>query len=303
MRECPVSIHADSPNQLVRCSFGYWDDQTKAKNGAALFLDASLFNHSCEANASSTAFGDVKVFRARKAIQKGEEVCIAYSSLWDEKRERVFAVHFPDGCSCSLCASEQLDGKANVEHRKELLGPSSRFKHLDEVLRQSAAEGSTHFAALRRELENIVNEVKQTYANSPKRSSIHYELADVYTVIALSDLRGGPVSAEACERSTSYLVKALEAYGMAFERSPDRIKVLAAPLSGASTCINCLLVIAKRYADFREVEQDAEARKWIVAAAELARIVHGDAFRRFRERYCIEIANDELARLIPGCKV
>ena len=86
----------------------------REKVGIAVYLEASLFSHSCVCNTARSFRGKTVCFRASRPIEPGEEITIAYSSKLDEPlsvRRAPLQSHFGFLCRCERCVSEEADGK------------------------------------------------------------------------------------------------------------------------------------------------------------------------------------------------
>ncbi|RPD66941.1 hypothetical protein L227DRAFT_515885 [Lentinus tigrinus ALCF2SS1-6] len=92
------------------------DDQA-----TGLYPRASLFNHSCSANALWYCIGDVMIIRAAGPIPAGTEITIPYSvkeSYYD--RQADLKKHMLEYCTCSLCEEDRKDGHDRLRKRDEL---------------------------------------------------------------------------------------------------------------------------------------------------------------------------------------
>jgi hypothetical protein len=83
------------------------EDRFMSRSGQGLWLDGSLFNHSCIENANRVFRGDFMFVYANQHIPEGKEICLSYtphSSL--PKRQEVFE-SFGFICDCALCVAEK----------------------------------------------------------------------------------------------------------------------------------------------------------------------------------------------------
>ncbi|TBU47221.1 hypothetical protein BD309DRAFT_517231 [Dichomitus squalens] len=86
-----------------------------------LYPLASLFNHSCVANAIWYCIGDVMIIRAAEPIPAGTEITIPYSV--EESyfaRQSVLKKHMLEHCTCWLCEEDRKDGDEHLQRRQEL---------------------------------------------------------------------------------------------------------------------------------------------------------------------------------------
>ncbi|KAI0722769.1 hypothetical protein C8Q76DRAFT_793778 [Earliella scabrosa] len=94
-------------------------DQTSAPTG--LYPRASLFNHSCAANAVWYCIGDAMFIRAAEPIPAGTEITLPYSveeSYID--RQASLKKHMLEHCTCWLCEEDRKDGDERLRRRHEL---------------------------------------------------------------------------------------------------------------------------------------------------------------------------------------
>lgn len=78
--------------------------------GVGLYIEASIFNHSCVPNAAAVWNGTTLEVRAMKTISEGEEVFLSYLSLTDSfhKRQKDCVQRYFFECHCSRCSVEKL---------------------------------------------------------------------------------------------------------------------------------------------------------------------------------------------------
>ncbi|KPV78180.1 uncharacterized protein RHOBADRAFT_40724 [Rhodotorula graminis WP1] len=232
--------------------------------GSALFLGGSLFNHSCTPNASWTLYGDVQVVRARAPVKAGDEVFAAYvpASSAPEKRDSLFKLHFPNGCTCAYCVDERRDTPQQVARRAELL--------------------------------RAIEQLEGTYSRR-QQSSYRHALVGPYHICA--HVLSHPHLPNSNRLANVYELKAISASGADVRETPDggeRVEVVSAPYTvpaERSLAERSLLKIAGR-------TSDAEAPKWIKAASDVARITHGVDWDGFVERADEDLENFDLKRLV-----
>lgn len=83
------------------------DWERLAMKGSGLWIQASLFNHSCCPNADYYMIGEQLFLRTSRAVAKGEEICVSYVSpdlLFAERQEKLSTRHGGFVCNCSRCS-------------------------------------------------------------------------------------------------------------------------------------------------------------------------------------------------------
>ena len=99
------------------------EDKQIAENAkpTGLYPLASLFNHSCGANAIWYCIGDVMIVRAAEPIASGTEITIPYTV--EESyvtRQSILQKHIREHCACWLCEEDRRDGDERLRRRHEL---------------------------------------------------------------------------------------------------------------------------------------------------------------------------------------
>ena len=77
----------------------------------ALYIPASIFNHSCRPNSSTVFNGTLLQIRALRDIESGEEILISYYSDMESKKnrkEKLRSTYYFD-CQCPRCSSQEDD--------------------------------------------------------------------------------------------------------------------------------------------------------------------------------------------------
>ncbi|GAA5915768.1 hypothetical protein JCM6882_003852 [Rhodosporidiobolus microsporus] len=240
-------------------------------SASALFLSASLFNHSCAPNALWTTYGDVIVIRSRTTIPAGAEVFLAYVSAEASVTTRtgVLETHFgKKGCSCELC---KLERSAMDKATRE-----------DLVVRARAVNDSDEpEQAQRRKMVRIVDKIEKTY--SPTCSlTLRPEL--VHPSHDLAEIIGHDKPADRRE-ANKYDLKALEAAGAVLDRSKNDIKVLEGPVVAQDMAVPLLIACAARLAMNHSDKDDAGARLYVRAAIRMDHIIRGSDARRFAGKW------------------
>lgn len=256
-------------------------NSTSTLDGASgLFLTASLFNHSDAANVTWTTHRDYTVLRARAGVKKGSELFVRYYPLEVDSTERanVIKTHFENGCECDYCEDDRRDGPLNVAKRRELmdkrwpplkkafsaLGPKSKMEELD---------------ALKVKVAFFVRDLEKTYR--PDHGPVKPDLALPYHNLAELHV---PSRSSFHKDANPFSLKSLVVSGAEFDIIEERIKVLAVPYNGDNS-VAMILNMAWRLTTAGTDEATDEAERWVSAAAQTARILHGDSPKRFAERY------------------
>ena len=118
-----VAFNVFTPNRVMPMHQDTSTTHTNDLSGScALYILPSLFNHSCDPNATWFCFGDVMVIRSTQDISKGVEITLAYTAgPTHVSRNRTLASFFLKSCDCTLCDEERADGDAACGKREELL--------------------------------------------------------------------------------------------------------------------------------------------------------------------------------------
>ncbi|GAA5893992.1 hypothetical protein JCM6882_007953 [Rhodosporidiobolus microsporus] len=236
---------------------------------SGLFLNTSLFNHSCAGNAAWTVMSDLMIVRSRAGIKKGEEIFIPYVSVEApaDKRKGVLRGHFGDaGCGCDLCKLDDAAGAVKLNRRRDLLEQARALNRQD-----------LPTSVKRRKMTDQVVKMEQTY--SPDRLlPLRPELVLPYHFLAEIIGHDSPA---ARRDANEYDLKSLEATGVVLQRSKKDIKVLNGPGVDGEMAVPLLLTIAARLAMNGLDKDNAEARLFVRAAIRMDRIIRGSDGRRF----------------------
>ncbi|TRY75318.1 hypothetical protein TCAL_00745 [Tigriopus californicus] len=108
------AIEAPSLNPLQgeRLSSFWTIPIEKWQTGSALYLKASLFNHSCDPSAAFVFFNNRIIIAATRKIEPGEEVSISYGPLfyYHDKEHRQLGMNSYDfKCDCEACLGDWPD--------------------------------------------------------------------------------------------------------------------------------------------------------------------------------------------------
>ena len=118
--------------------------------GIGLWLDTSMFNHSCTPNCTWAPIGNQMFVYASKDIKQGEELCVSYvhTALSYEDRKDKFA-RWSEGkgfaCGCELCnllrSNEELRSmNEEVVTAQKRLNSGQSFNSIDDLLSTSQRE-------------------------------------------------------------------------------------------------------------------------------------------------------------------
>ncbi|GAA6013669.1 hypothetical protein JCM10207_004811 [Rhodosporidiobolus poonsookiae] len=257
------------------------DDKVRSLDSSSgLFLNASLFNHSCAPNALWTACDDIMIVRARAPIAAGEEVFVAYINTEADRKHRtdVLSGHFDTGCTCELCQDDSRDGRTALARRKKLL--VERFAPIQNAFESFEGRPTRRMLDTQRKmLAPLVADLEKTYGAS--HGPVRPDLVHPYHVLAELHY---PDDADFAAQANAYTLKSLEAGGAVIARGPKRVEVIAAPTggnNGAEMCLN----IAWRLSRSDKTGDDDEANRWIRAAMDMSCIAYGDSPKRFAERH------------------
>lgn len=154
---------------------------TKSSTGptsSGIFLGASLFNHSCAANAVNAFVGDLIIIHASKNIKKGEEITIAYTPREPNFQKKLEEWGFV--CTCAHCKADAQHPHATIEERGKLL--LLAFIALTSTLMStSSSHRAGSLAPPDRELKRLYIQLKLTYnpsicGNLPYLGLVHIDM-------------------------------------------------------------------------------------------------------------------------------
>lgn len=120
-----------------------WRDEHKLNsNGSGLWIEPSLFNHSCIPNCIVNQSGDYMFIRTNRDINKNEELFVKYTDIIDSFSKRVSTFnHWGEGenasfiCNCprcTLCRDPHSDYLELEENTKKLCNDIMLLKTKDE---------------------------------------------------------------------------------------------------------------------------------------------------------------------------
>lgn len=154
---------------------------TKSSTGptsSGIFLRASLFNHSCAANAVNAFVGDLIIIHASKNIKKGEEITIAYTPREPNFQKKLEEWGFV--CTCAHCKADAQHPHATIEERGKLL--LLAFIALTSTLMStSSSHRAGSLAPPDRDLKRLYIQLKLTYnpsicGNLPYLGLVHINM-------------------------------------------------------------------------------------------------------------------------------
>ncbi|GAA5974697.1 hypothetical protein JCM11641_007228 [Rhodosporidiobolus odoratus] len=245
---------------------------------SALFLRASLFNHSCVGNSDWHIIGDVIVVRARAPIPVGEEILMSYISAAapaSQRRDNLKAHFGPAGCPCELCSVDARLGPAHITRREELT------KKLAELKPKPASDplSASQKLIAKRKLAALIAQLETTYTSSfaikPVLVMPYYNLA---TLCDFSTTSGA-------SESQQYARKALTVSGTVLVEGGETIKVVAVPVIASFIGPTLLLIIAHSFDSIKASRNKKKAKQYVKAAMEMSRMLFGSELRDFLLRY------------------
>jgi hypothetical protein len=123
-----------------------WRDEHKlSSNGSGLWIEPSLFNHSCIPNCIVNQIGDYMLIRTNRHINKNEELFVKYTDILDSFSDRVITFNrwgeggnasFICNCPrCTLCRDPHSDYLELEESTKKLYNNIMLLKTKDKSSR------------------------------------------------------------------------------------------------------------------------------------------------------------------------
>ncbi|XP_072015030.1 N-lysine methyltransferase SMYD2-like [Amphiura filiformis] len=144
-----VDVAMEIYGQIECNSFDVLDMEQKSI-GAAIFLKASMFNHSCEANCIAVFDGNVVEIRSIMEIKAGQECVISYCELLapTHERQKKLMDQFHFTCICHRCQEHQ-----KMESGKEV----KDAKPSDQTKQQSEQDLEKQSLDMLKEVEELSN--------------------------------------------------------------------------------------------------------------------------------------------------
>ncbi|KAI0335693.1 hypothetical protein GY45DRAFT_1350859 [Cubamyces sp. BRFM 1775] len=251
----------------------------KEAQPAGLYTSASMFNHSCLANATWYCIGDIMIVRAAEPIPTGTEVTIPYcveESYFD--RQTVLQKHMLDRCDCRLCEEDRRDGEAQLRRRHQL---------------KTRLDAATIMSAPLAEVRALEKDIAATYGQT--RGAIRPLSALALHIVAEKLRMSG--NARHMRESLQYDMQALECYGFVLAHDSGRsssvpqLPIASERLPTATSIMepaDIMLRIACTYYMLREEENAARWLKavlWLTEVSvgsgeELFMMIHEETLRR-----------------------
>ncbi|KAH9899634.1 hypothetical protein C8Q73DRAFT_743528 [Cubamyces lactineus] len=241
----------------------------KEAQPAGLYTSASMFNHSCLANATWYCIGDVMIIRAAEPIPTGTEVTIPYcveESYID--RQTVLQKHMLDRCDCRLCEEDRRDGEAQLRRRHQL---------------KARLDAPTIMSASLADVRALEKDIAATYGRT--RGAIRPLSALALHIVAEKLRMSG--NARHMRESLQYDMQALECYGFVLAHDSGRsssgpkLPIASERLPTATSIMepaDIMLRIACTYYMLREEEN---AARWLRAALWLTEVSVGSGKELF----------------------
>jgi len=114
--------------QLKNNQFAICDELLNSEVGAAVYINASLLNHSCRPNAFPIFDGCTLYIKALRPIAKDEEIFISYSDSKVTRAERQDALYsiYRFKCTCPLCGptGKVIDENKMKDEQGKVLAPT-----------------------------------------------------------------------------------------------------------------------------------------------------------------------------------
>lgn len=151
---------------------------------SAVWIRASLFNHSCIANVKRSHIGDMMVVRAAKPIAKGEQLFISYlNSSVEYQHRRQFLENWAFECHCKRCLADARLTDEQHDLRVNLIEDATSF--LEMVYDKHAVRPKDIKKA-----EILLEQLRSTYNNPAYIGIPHLPLIDLGRFLAENYLLG-----------------------------------------------------------------------------------------------------------------
>jgi len=106
---------------LATHAFAIYNKGETAKLGLGIYIEPSIFNHSCRPNAKFSTKGTRMEIRALAPIKKGEEPFISFIARHMDKKDRRALLKSRNlDCHCNLCETEE-DGAVDYQKLNDLI--------------------------------------------------------------------------------------------------------------------------------------------------------------------------------------
>ncbi|KAI0772144.1 hypothetical protein BD413DRAFT_475161 [Trametes elegans] len=224
----------------------------KVAKPAGLYTSASMFNHSCIANAVWYCIGDVMIVRAAQPISAGTEVTIPYcveESYID--RQTVLRKHMLASCDCRLCEEDRCDGDARLRRRHEL---------------KARLDADAIMTAPLAEVRALEKEIGATYSSA--RGPIRPLSALALHVVA-EKLRSSD-NPHLVQESLQYDMQALVCYGFVLARDSGSashgLPVATERVPTVTSFFEPADIMLRIACTYHNLHEEANAARWIKAA-------------------------------------
>lgn len=272
-------------------------DTYRIPDYTSLFLSASAFNHSCEANALRRITEDYIAIRARRAIKAGEEVTVSYIASDAPRRlfDEIMKTHFGKaGCPCPECAAERAEDPAQKQFREQLV--AEEYATMQATVQQPAT--FSRRAALRSRMRLMLDKLEASYASSNR--TIRRTLSQQYSVYAYATEMN---SAADYKILVDYELKALRCLGAELNVGPTKVDIVALSFPNSGEKLHRRFLYLARDCVLCGIPQlDREARKWIRAAWLATNMEFGWSWDYFIEREERTLKECSLWRFVASWK-
>ncbi|KAI9000798.1 hypothetical protein BD414DRAFT_451479 [Trametes punicea] len=230
---------------------------------AGLYTLASMFNHSCIANATWYCIGDLMIIRAAEPIPKGTEVTIPYcveESYID--RQTILQKHMIKKCDCRLCEEDRRDGDAQLRRRHRL---------------KSRLDPDAIVSAPLAEVRALEKEIDATY--EPGRGPIRPLSALALHAIAEKLRETG--NARLMRESLRHDMQALECYGFRLTHdrgrsaSGSKIPVANDRIPTVTSFMEPADIMLRMACTYYMLQEEADASRWLRAVLWLTEVSVG----------------------------
>ena len=131
--------------QLKNNQFAICDDIQDSTVGSALYLNASLINHSCRPNAFPTFDGITMHVKCLTKISNGQEICISYvdtKNTTNERQKSLFRT-YKFRCTCKCCENNSLDDE-KLRNKDGTLSPVEQMTSILDNLSSYQKKGQNN---------------------------------------------------------------------------------------------------------------------------------------------------------------
>ncbi|CAJ0894566.1 5165_t:CDS:2 [Entrophospora sp. SA101] len=156
------------------------------KNGTALWILPSYFNHACvDNNVSWVGFGDLMILRTSRLVLKGEELVLSYCSSDSPYEERCNTLKdtFGINCQCRLCKLEGSE-PSKVKRRRDVI--LETFTDIKSQVRMVINNPQLDASHIIHQLEKMIDELHDLRKEHPELNFpsflIKSALATVYGI-------------------------------------------------------------------------------------------------------------------------